>query len=59
MQGTPAHLETLKSDGKRRHPSKCRYAEGKPKDRYCKNPNFVLYLQQCRSSAKCDYYEEK
>lgn len=38
MQGVSAHLTTLKSDGKRRHPSYCIFADGKGKNRICTSP---------------------
>lgn len=34
MQGVPAQLEHLKSDGKRRHPSYCIFHEGTGKTEY-------------------------
>lgn len=59
MQGVPAHLTTLKSDGKRRHPAHCLFAEGKGKARKCTCPQSTNYNCLCRSSVHCDYYEEK
>ena len=59
MQGISAQIITLKSDGRRRHPSYCIYAEGKKADRICTNPQCPLYYQHCSTAAKCDYYEEK
>lgn len=59
MQGTPFHIEVLKSEGERRHPSYCIYAEGKGKNRICTSPLCPLYSQPCRSAAKCDHYEKK
>lgn len=38
MQGVPAQLEYLKSDGKRRHPAHCIFREGTGKSRICTNP---------------------
>lgn len=58
MQGVSAYLTTLKSDGKRRHPSHCIHAEGKGKERKCTCPQCVMYNEHCRSSVHCDYYEE-
>lgn len=58
MQGVPAHLEVLKAtDGKRRHPTHCIFCEGK--ERICTNPLAVYYNERCRSSKRCNYYEEK
>lgn len=59
MQGVPSHIETLKSDGNRRHPSYCIFAEGIGAKRICTNPQCSLYYERCRSAAKCDYYEKK
>lgn len=60
MQGVPAHIETLRpNDGKRRHPARCIYAEGKGVNRICTNPLSPIYLMNCKSSSKCDYYEER
>lgn len=58
MQGVPAHLETLKTDGKRRHPSHCKFHKGKGKARTCDCERCFNYLLNCKSTAKCDYYEE-
>lgn len=59
MQGVPAHLEYLKSDGKRRHPAYCIFHEGKGAMRICVNPQSELYYKNCKSSKNCDYYEEE
>lgn len=59
MQGVPAHIVTLKSDGKRRHPAHCIFAEGKGEMRICTNPLCLLYYEHCKTAAKCDYYEER
>ncbi len=60
MQGVPAQREYLKSnDKKRRHPSRCIFAEGKVKNRICTCPQSNFYYQHCPSASKCDYYEEK
>lgn len=59
MQGVPAHLTTLKSDGQRRHPSRCIYAEGKGKERKCTCPQCELYNERCRSCVHCEHYEER
>ena len=60
MQGVSAHLETLRTnDGKRRHPAHCIFAEGKGKARICTSPQCSMYYKNCRTAAKCDYYEEK
>ncbi len=58
MQGVPAHLETLKSDGIKRHPAWCKFAEGKRSERTCKNKKCPIYLTHCSSAAKCQYYEK-
>ncbi|MBE6580187.1 MAG: hypothetical protein E7650_01055 [Ruminococcaceae bacterium] len=58
MQGCPAHLVTLKSDGKRRHPSRCIFAVGKAPNRYCTNEQSPVWKDKCSSAAKCDFYEE-
>ena len=58
MQGVPAQIETLHTtDKKRRYPTHCIFCEGK--ERICSNPIGIFYLDRCRSSSKCDYYEEK
>lgn len=58
MQGTPAQLETLRTnDGKRRYPTHCINCE--EKSRICKCPLAVFYSSRCRSSSKCTYYEER
>lgn len=59
MQGVPAHLVYLKSDGKRRHPAHCKFHEGIGKKRicYCKD-NREMYLLNCKSAKNCDFYEE-
>ena len=59
MQGVSAQLEYLKSDGKRRHPSRCIYANGKGKERICECPQSPFYKQHCKSSVHCEYYEER
>lgn len=60
MQGVPAQIEVLKSDGHRRHPAHCIFHEGKGKSRICTNPqNTPLYYKNCTTSKNCDYYEEK
>ncbi len=59
MQGVPAHLEYLKSDGKRRHPAHCIFSEGTGRNRICSNPQSAVYYKNCRTSKNCDYYEEK
>ena len=60
MQGTPAHLETIKTtDGTHRHPARCIYANGKKNERKCtcwQCPNYTLH---CGSASRCDYYEDK
>lgn len=57
MQGVSAHLTTLKSDGKRRHPAYCIFAEGKGKTRICTSPQCSNYYKHCSSASKCEYYE--
>lgn len=57
MQGVPAHLEYLRSDGKRRHPSYCVFHEGAGKSRICANPAGPKYRQPCTTAKNCDYYE--
>ena len=59
MQGTPAHIVTLKSNDKRRHPAYCIFAEGKGRERYCTNEQCPVWKEHCGNAAKCDYYEEK
>ena len=56
MQGVPAHLETLKAKGTRRHPAYCKYHEGEGKSRVCKNSCSPLYNTHCQSAAKCECY---
>lgn len=58
MQGTPAHIECLKSNDKRRHPSYCIFHDGTGKNRICTNPLCPLYSESCNSARFCDYYEE-
>lgn len=60
MQGTPAQLEYLKSDGKRRYPTRCLYFKGKRGTGVCQcNKNVSNYSLLCHSASKCDYYKEK
>ena len=59
MQGVPSHIVTLKSDGKRRHPAHCIFAEGKGKERYCTNEQCPVWKNRCGTAAKCDFYEER
>lgn len=60
MQGTPAHIEFLKSNDKtRRHPSHCIYAEGIGRARICTCPQSEIYNMRCKSSKNCNYYENK
>lgn len=58
MQGVPAHVEYLKSDGKRRHPAHCIFHEGTGKNRICTNPQCEMYYEHCNSAKNCNYYEE-
>ena len=58
MQGVPAQLEYLKSDGKRRHPAHCIFREGTGKSCICTNPLSKTYYEHCNSAKNCDYYEE-
>lgn len=59
MQGVPAHLEYLKSDGKRRHPAHCIFHEGIGRSRICTNPQCEKYYETCNSAKNCDFYEEE
>lgn len=59
MQGTPAQIVTLKSDGKRRHPSHCIFAEGKGANRKCSNAISPMNNEHCNSAKRCEYYEER
>lgn len=59
MQGTPAYLEYLRSDGKRRHPARCIFHEGKGRNRICLNPQSLVYKRNCNTSKNCNYYEER
>ena len=59
MQDVYAQIEVLKSDGERRHPAYCIYAEGKGKNRLCTCPQGTKYNEYCNTAAKCDYYEKK
>ena len=60
MQGTPAHIETLKNkDGVRRHPAHCIFAVGKGKNRICDCDQSPIWNSNCRSAKQCDYYSEK
>ena len=59
MQGVSAHLECLKSDGKKRHPARCIFHEGKGINRICTNPLCEIYYEHCNSSKNCNYYEEE
>lgn len=59
MQGTPAHLETIKTtDGVRRHPAHCVYADGRGKQRKCSCKICPNYGCGCNSASRCDYYED-
>lgn len=59
MQGVPAHIESLKAKDKRRHPSRCIFAEGSGKNRICTSPLSTKYMEICNSAKLCAYYEEK
>ncbi len=59
MQGVSAHLVSLKSDGRRRHPSYCIFAEGKGKSRQCTCPQSPIYYDYCNSASKCEFFEWK
>ena len=60
MQGVPAHIETLMKKDERRHPAKCKYADGKGKARTCKcKKNANYYSLPCHSAARCDFYKPK
>ena len=59
MQGVTTHITTLKSDGVRRHPAYCIFAEGKGKARICTCPQGLIYGKHCGSASKCDYYERR
>ena len=59
MQGVPAHITTLKSDGIRRHPAPCVFADGKGRARRCMCPQSPVFYGQCTSAAKCDFYKRK
>lgn len=60
MQGVPAQKEPLhkKPDDKRRHPTHCINCVG-GKSHICACPQAVYYMERCRSSKNCDFYEEK
>lgn len=49
MTGVPWHLETLHSNGARRHRSRCGYYS---------NGECKFYCELCRGSAHCDRYDE-
>ena len=59
MQGVPAQKETLHKDPneKRRYPTHCINCDGKA--RICSCPLAIFYMERCRSSKNCDYYEER
>ncbi len=58
MQGVSAQLEYLHTTDKiRRYPTHCIFCEGK--ERICTNPHAGYYRERCRSSSKCDDYEEQ
>ena len=59
MQGVPAQLEYLKSDGKRRHPARCIFHDGTGKSRICTNPLSEICHKHCNSAKNCDCYEEQ
>ena len=59
MQGVSAQIVTLKADGKRRHPARCIFAEGKGGERYCTNEQCPVWKEQCHTAKRCDFYEEK
>ncbi len=59
MQGVPAQLEYLKSDGKRRSISKCIFSEHQGARVYiCTCPLSVRYNEECHNSRNCMQYEE-
>ena len=59
MQGVYAQITVLKSDGERRHPAYCVFAEGKGKKRTCTCAHGLRYNEHCNTAAKCDFYEKK
>lgn len=59
MQGVPAHLEYLKTDGKRRHPAHCVFHDGVGRNRICTNTQSDMYNRHCNTSKNCDHYKEK
>lgn len=59
MQGVPAHLEVIKSDGHRRHPARCIYAEGSGRNRKCNYSNYTNYKCECHNASHCEVYEER
>lgn len=50
--GTPVHVGYLKSDGQRRHKSRCIYY--KKDKKYC-----IIKSMKCPGSSKCEKYTEK
>lgn len=58
MQGVSAHLVTLKSDGKRRHPAHCVFSKGIGAQRTCGCEKCPKYCLRCTSATRCDYYKE-
>lgn len=59
MQGVSAHIEYLKSDGKRRHSARCIFHDGTGKARICTNTQSSIYNRRCGSARCCDYYMEE
>lgn len=60
MQGVPAQLETLKSDGKRRHIAWCKYSKHLGKHVYeCTKKESPYFNIKCTSSRNCDFYVDK
>ncbi len=58
MQGVPAQLTYLKSDGIRRHPAHCIFSEGTGQNRTCTNIHSPKFNMNCKSSKQCEYYED-
>lgn len=58
MQGVPAHLTTLKGDGKRRDKRRCIFYDKDDKSCTCAQ-NLNYYNCTCGGSSKCEHYEEK
>lgn len=59
MQGVPAHIEFLKPNDARRHPSHCLHHMGTGVNRICTNTDSPFYNKHCNSSKNCLLYVDE